>query len=443
MHRRDDGLYAALVARGMSRRSFLRFSAAMATALALPASYGPRIARAVETAPRLPLVWLRGQACGGDSEAFLRAADPTVSELILELLSVEYHESLMAPAGAAADPAAIAARGTYPDGYLAVVEGSVPTADDGVHCAIAGRALRDVVSEVSDGAIATIAVGSCAVDGGLSAAAGGGTGAASVAAFVPNDRLISLPGCPLNVENLTATLVHYLAFKELPPTDGHHRPLAAYGALVHNQCERRAHFEFGEFVLAWGDEGAQKGWCLYKMGCKGPETYANCPTKGYAQGLSWPVKAGHGCVGCTMPGFWDSMSPFYGRLPAVLPFAPNVSADQIGTALVGSVAALGGVHAVASYVRHKRLVTTERREALAAAAAAAPAPEAPGREAPTGESGAPGWYWPTGRPGDVVSGGARSTADRAGPSAAADAPPAGTPPAGGRLRRFRKRGRSK
>ena len=137
------------------------------------------------------------------------------------------------------------------------------------------------------------------------------------------DRLINLPGCPLNVENLTATIVHYLTFKEFPATGSRRRPLFAYGGLLHNQCERRAHFEFGEFALAWGDEGAQKGWCLYKLGCKGPETFANCPTAMYAGRTSWAVKAGHGCIGCTMPDFWDSMGPAYSRLPAPLPFAPQ------------------------------------------------------------------------------------------------------------------------
>ena len=104
-----------------------------------------------------------------------------------------------------------------------------------------------------------------------------------MAQVVPDAQLINLPGCPVNVANLTATIVHYLTFKQFPATDSRHRPLFAYGGLIHNQCERRAHFEFGEFALAWGDEASQKGWCLYKMGCKGPETFSNCPTVRYAE----------------------------------------------------------------------------------------------------------------------------------------------------------------
>ena len=374
MTRLDDGLYTALLQRGVSRRSFLKFSAAMAAALALPASYAPRIARAVATAPRLPVIWLRGQDCAGNTAAFLRATSPSISELVLDLLSVDYHQTLMAPAGAAADLSRTTTMEKYPGGYLAIVEGGIPTADGGVHCTIGGRAFRDIVREVCDGAVATIAVGACAFDGGTPAAAGGPTGAVGVAGVVPDGRLITLPGCPLNVENLTATIVHYLTFKELPPTDGRGRPLFAYGGLIHNQCERRAHFEFGEFVLAWGDEGAQKGWCLYKMGCKGPEAFANCPTVRFGGGASWTVKAGHGCVGCTMPGFWDAMTPAYRRLPPPLPFMPTVSVDTVGQALVGGVAALTVVHGGATIVRSRLTrVATRRRAAKATAAAAADA----------------------------------------------------------------------
>ena len=317
----------------------------------------------------MPVIWLRGQDCAGNTEAFLRATTPTVSELVLDLLSIDYHETLMAPSGEAATLARTTAMEKYPDGYLAIVEGGIPTADGGAHCTIGGRPFRDIVREVCDGALATIAVGSCAFDGGTPAARGGPTGAVGVGSVIADGRLIALPGCPLNVENLTATIVHYLTFKEFPPTDGRGRPLFAYGGLIHNQCERRAHFEFGEFALAWGDEGAQKGWCLYKLGCKGPEAFANCPTVRYGGGTSWTVKAGHGCVGCTMPGFWDAMTPAYRRLPPPVPFLPTVSVDTVGQVLVGGVAALTMVHGGATIVRSSAGRAGERRRAAKAAAA--------------------------------------------------------------------------
>lgn len=363
MTRRDDGLYASMVHRGMSRRTFLKFSAAMATTLALPLSYAPRIAAAVTAAPRIPVIWLSGQACGGDTRAFMQASQPTTAELLLDLVSVEYHETIMARSGTSAEVARRQVMEAAPNGYIAVIEGAIPVGDDGVYCTVGGRAFQDVVREVCGGSLATIAVGSCAFDGGAPAAQGGKTGSVGLAQVVPDATLINLPGCPVNVDNLTATIVHYLTFKEFPATDARHRPLFAYGGLLHNQCERRAHFEFGEFVQVWGDEGSQKGWCLYKLGCKGPETFANCPTVRYADGTSWPVKAGHGCIGCTTAGFWDAMSPVYGRLPSPLPFAPQVSADQFGMALVGGVAAVTVAHGAASAVRLRRWGVAERRAA--------------------------------------------------------------------------------
>ncbi len=350
----EDGLYAALVKRGMSRRSFVKFTAAMAAALALPAAYAPRIARAVEAAPRLPVVWLSGQSCGGDTVAFMQSPKPTTAELLLDLLAVDYVEALMTAAGTSAGMARTDLAKAYPNGYLAVVDGAIPTAEGGTFATVGGRTFDDIAREVCARAIGTIALGSCAFDGGAPAASGGRTGARGAAQVVSSPAVVTLPGCPVNVENLSATIVHYLTFKQFPVTDGRGRPLFAYGGLIHNQCERRAHFEFGEFVLSWGDEGAQKGWCLYKMGCKGPETFADCPTVRYAEKASWPVKAGHGCIGCTMPGFWDAMGPAYRRLPSPTAFAPGITADQVGAALVGGVAAMTVVHGTVSYVRNRR-----------------------------------------------------------------------------------------
>ena len=360
----DDGLYAALMRRGMSRRSFLRFTTAMAAALALPAAYAPRIAKAVEGAKRLPVIWLRGQDCAGETEAFLRAPEPSAASLLLDVLSMEYHESLMAPAGAAAELSRTTALERYPGGYVVVVEGAIPTGAGEAFCLVGGRPFADVVREVADGALATIAVGACAFDGGVPGAGGGVTNAASLREVV-GGHTIALPGCPVNVENLVATIVHYLTFEEWPARDMMGRPLFAYGPLIHNECERRPHFEFGEFVQAWGDEGAQKGWCLYKLGCKGPESFGNCASVRFGEGTSWPVRAGHGCIGCTMPDFWDAMSPFYLRLPSPVPPFPSLTVDMVGAGLVAGVGGLAVVHGTGMYLTQRRRRAATRREVAA------------------------------------------------------------------------------
>jgi hydrogenase small subunit len=367
----DDGLYAALVRRGMTRRSFLQFSAAMAAALALPVSFAPQIAAAVENSKRLPVIWIRGQACGGNTEALLRSADPTTVALFLDVLNIQYHDSFLAVAGDDAELARTSAMDQYPKGYFAVVEGSIPDGASGAYCLIGGRPAIDVIKEVTAGAIATIAVGSCACDGGAPAAGSNTTHASGVKGLVGSGKYVALPGCPVNPVNLASVIVHYMTFSELPQADLAGRPLSAYGNLVHNQCERRPHFEFGEFATEWGDEGAQKGWCLYKLGCKGPETMGNCPTVRYGEKVSWNVRSGHGCMGCMTPSFWNAMGSAYKRLPAPIPFLPNVTTDMIGGLVVGGIAGVTAVHGVGMGVRFKRRRMIADRERTAAATALA------------------------------------------------------------------------
>jgi hydrogenase small subunit len=419
---RDDGVYAALVRRGMTRRAFLQFSAAMATALALPLAYAPRIAAAVESSKRLPVIWVRGQACGGDTEAFLRSYDPDTVSMFFDVLSIQYHDAFLAVAGADAEQARTSAMDRFPNGYFAVLEGSVPGGASGAFSLVGGRPVADVMQEVSAGAIATIAVGSCASDGGAPAAGSNPTGANGVKGIV-GGSYVALPGCPVNPVNLAAVIVHYITFGVLPPLDLAGRPLAAYGNLLHNQCERRPHFEFGEFATEWGDEGAQKGWCLYKLGCKGPETMGNCPTVRYGEQTSWNVRSGHGCVGCMTPSFWNAMGPAYRRLPSPVPFLPNATADGVGTVLLGGIAGVMAVHATGMGVRFKRrrmIAARERAAVLSAAPTVADTDTAPAPENREPTAGDPDAILPPGTAtGDVEAAEREAVAEAA---TEADAP---------------------
>jgi hydrogenase small subunit len=266
----------------------------------------------VTHAERPPLVWLEFQDCTGDTESFLRAKQPGVDDLLLETISVNYHETIMVPAGVGAERSLLDTVENARGRYICIVEGSIPTRDGGIYCTIRGRTALSIAREVCGDALATIALGTCAWDGGLAAAAPNPTGAVGVRDAVPGlGNLITLPGCPANVVNLTATLVHWLTFHELPSVDEYGRPRFAYGEEIHEECERHHHYERERFVLEWGDEGHRQGWCLKQMGCKGPETHHNCPSVLWNDGTNWPVGAGHGCIGCTERGFWDRHAPFY------------------------------------------------------------------------------------------------------------------------------------
>ena len=337
--------------RGVSRRNFLKFCSVMTASLALPASLMGQIAEAMEADNRPPVIWVEFQGCTGDSEAFLRANQPTAAEIILDYLSIDYHETIMAAAGHQAEEAKHNTIKKYKGKYIAVVEGSIPMADNGVYCTIAGNSALNIAREVCGNAAATIAVGSCASFGGIPAAAPNPTGAVSVSRAVPEVTVINLPGCPLNAENLTATIVHFLTFGKLPATDQLGRPKFAYGKRIHDNCERRAHFDAGQYAEKFGDPGHRQGWCLYKLGCKGPETFHNCPTVRYNEGLSWPVQSGHGCIGCSEPQFWDAMSPFYRRLSQVPGFGIEATADKIGIGLAAATTAAFAAHGVVSAFR--------------------------------------------------------------------------------------------
>ncbi len=298
--------------RGISRRRFLKFCGLMTATLALPAHYATRVAEAVLTAARLPLVWLEFQDCTGDTESFLRANQPGVDELLLDHLSLNYHETIMIPAGQMSEKSLVDTMTNFPGQYICIVEGSIPTQAGGIHCMIRGRTALSIAQEVCSNALATIALGTCAWDGGLAAALPNPTGAVGVKDAVPGlAPLINLPGCPANIVNLSATIVHYLTFNNWPATDERGRPEFAYDEEVHEECERHDHYEEERFVLEWGDYGHRNGWCLFQMGCKGPETHHNCPTVKWNDGTCWPIGAGHGCVGCSEARFWDRMSPFY------------------------------------------------------------------------------------------------------------------------------------
>jgi hydrogenase small subunit len=262
------------------------------------------------------VIWLEFQDCTGDTESFLRSGQPGVDEFLLDMLSLDYHETLMVPAGAGSEQSLYDTMNNFSGRYVCVVEGSIPTAAGGIHCMIRGRTALSIAEEVCRDAAATIAVGTCALDGGLAAALPNPTGAVGVRDAVPGlQTLINLPGCPANVVNLAATLTHYLTFSQWPPTDDQGRPFFAYDEDIHDECERHHHYENERFVLEWGDHGHRNGWCLFKMGCRGPETHHNCPDVKWNDGTCWPVAAGHGCVGCAESHFWDRMSPFYVPLP--------------------------------------------------------------------------------------------------------------------------------
>ena len=339
----------------LSRRSFLKGCAIAAAALGLSDEILPKVVEAASSPKRPPVVWLHFQECTGCTESLLRASHPDIARLILDLISLDYHESLMASAGKQAEEVLDSTIKRYNGKFLCVVEGGIPTKDGGVYCKIGGRTALEIIKDVAPKSAAIIAIGTCSSFGGVQAASPNPTGAVGVRDIIKDKPIINVPGCPPNPVSFLGTVLHYLTFRRLPRTDQLGRPLFAYGRRIHDHCERRPHFDEGRFVERFGDDAHRKGYCLYKVGCKGPETFSNCPAVRFNDVDVWPVSVGHGCIGCTEPNFWDTMSPFYKRLPGIkLPFGNGVveGADEVGEKVLGVAAAAVAIHAAVGIGKH-------------------------------------------------------------------------------------------
>ena len=333
INNKDKTLGETLRSQGISRRSFLKFCAATASMMAMSPAMIPKIAHALESARRPSVIWLSFQECTGCTESLTRAHTATVESLIFDSISLDYHHTLQAAAGHAAEEAREAAMEENFGKYLLVVDGSIPMDNPG-YSTIAGISNYDMLMETAKGAAAIIAVGTCATYGGIPHANPNPTGAVSVGDLIKDKPIINVPGCPPIPVVITGVLTHFLTFGTIPELDHIGRPKVFYGQSIHDRCYRRPFYDKGLFAETFDDEGAKKGWCLYKLGCKGPTTYNACATTKWNDGTSFPIEAGHPCLGCSEPDFWDG-GGFYKSLS--MP-TENITQTAIYTA-AGAVAA--------------------------------------------------------------------------------------------------------
>lgn len=356
--RNGNSLAADLRENGISRRDFMKWSLAMTAALSLPARFAPLTAEAAEMLRRIPVVWLHMAECTGCSESFIRTDAPTLDTLLFNHISLEYHETLMAASGWQAEENLDNAIKNHQGRYLLIVEGGIPTADQGTFLTIGPQAHTgiEICRKAGDGAMAVFAFGSCSSFGGVQAAFPNPTNAKALSKII-KQPVINIPGCPPSEKNMVGSLLHFILFGSLPALDLYGRPRWSYGMRVHDLCERRGRFDAGEFVERFGDEGAKRGYCLYKVGCKGPYTFNNCSRQKFNQGTSWPVQAGHGCMGCSEPDFWDVMAPMVeprkDRLYRTLfgGRGADATADKIGLGVLTAAAVGIGAHAVYSVIK--------------------------------------------------------------------------------------------
>ncbi len=344
-----ETFYDVLRRQGITRRSFLKFCSLTATSLGLGSAFAPRIANALETKPRTPVLWLHGLECTCCSESFIRSAHPLAKDVVLSMLSLDFDDVLMASAGHQANAILDEIIEKYKGNYILAVEGNPPLNEDGMFCITNGKPFVEELKRVAKDAKAVIAWGSCASWGCVQAAKPNPTMAVPINKVITDKPIVKVPGCPPIAEVMTAVVTYMLTFDRIPELDRQGRPKMFYGQRIHDKCYRRPHFDAGQFVEKWDDEGARKGYCLYKVGCKGPTTYNACSTTRWNEGVSFPIASGHGCIGCSEDGFWDKGS-FYDRVTNINQFGIESNADRIGGTLaaitVAGVAAHAGLTAL-------------------------------------------------------------------------------------------------
>ncbi len=351
----NETYYESIIKQGYTRRDFMKFVAYIGAYMGVQTSAMGQIVKALETTPRLPVIWEHFQECTCCSESFIRSDHPIVADIILDKISLDYTLTLMAASGRQAEEAKKSTMEKYKGEYILCVEGSVPIGDDGNYCCIAGRTALDILKESAKGAKAIIAWGSCATTGCVQAAKPNPTKAVPIKEIIKDKPIINVPGCPPIGEVMAGIIVHIISFGKFPELDNAGRPKAFYSKRVHDSCYRRPYFDAGLFVESFDDENAKKGYCLYKVGCKGPSTYNSCGNIKWNGGVSYPIQSGHGCFGCSADDFWDKGS-IYERDIVVDDFGIESTADTVGKIAIGAVATGIAAHTIASKIIRQKEV---------------------------------------------------------------------------------------
>jgi hydrogenase small subunit len=350
---------------GVSRRDFIGFCSKLMVA----APFGlaitnfldvEAVAAEIGSARRPSVIWLQMQDCTGCTETLLRPSQPDLATLILDIISLDYHETVMAPSGKDAELALQNAMKANEGKYVLVVEGSIPTRDNGKYLKIAGKWGIDFLNEVAAKSAAVIAIGSCASWGGVPSSGINPTGAVGVDSIIKSKPIVNIPGCPPNPYVLIGTVLQYAKTGGLPELDEKKRPKFAYDRVIHDHCPRRPHFDAGHFAKEFGDDGHRQGWCLYQLGCKGPVTHAPCSTRHFNDIVdAWPIGIGAPCFGCTEEGVGYTIA-LHETVPIQRPVGPatypSVVAEHKGMSPVatGLGGLVGGALIGAGYLASKK-----------------------------------------------------------------------------------------
>jgi hydrogenase small subunit len=311
---------------GFTRREFMKWALATTAVTEFSQAFLPRVAAALQEAVKeYPLIWMQTSACSGCSVSVINTIHPSIKNVILDQilpgyqLYLDYHSTLMAATGDLSTTAAMETARKHPGKYVYIVEGAIPTRDDGVYGTLGEETAGPItmlewVKRLAPNAMVILAVGTCASYGGVAAARPNPTGCKGIGDVLKSlgitTPVVNIPGCPCHPDWFIGTVSRVLLYGLPSPAelDEAGRLKIYYGKTVHNRCINRDYLDEGVFASKFGEAG-----CLLELGCKGPFCYADCPVRQWNSGVNWCISANAPCMGCTEPGFPDAHSPLYQR----------------------------------------------------------------------------------------------------------------------------------
>lgn len=288
---------------------------------------------------KLPVIMIETGTCTGDSISLDNIWTPTFSDILNNICDWRYDWNIMQTHGAQSYQVLMDTYKKMAGEYVLVVQGSMVHRDGGHYNHVAydnGKLITgiDMVKMLGQKARYVVAIGSCASFGGPAAAYPNPTQSTGVQNVLPERRVINVSGCPAHPDWTMGTLFHLALYGE-PELDSFGRPKMFYGETVHNNCPRRHYYDQGIFATDFGQKE-----CLFRVGCKGPVTYADCPIRRWNDRYNWPIGCNSPCIGCTEPGFPDLMEPFHDHLQDIpFPGGTKATTDKIGLGVLAATTA--------------------------------------------------------------------------------------------------------
>ncbi|WP_418791229.1 hydrogenase small subunit [Phosphitispora sp. TUW77] len=334
-----------------SRREFIKLCTASVAALGISQVWVPEIGEAYQNAAQgsPPVLWIQGSACNGCSSSLINTVHPNIKEVLNEIINLSFHPGISTETISPLPDYFLNTAKQNKNKFILVVEGAIPTADHGNYHIIGQNSkgeqvtLAGLLEKIGELAETIVAVGSCASFGGISAAEPNDAECVGLEKLIGVSKVINIPGCPPHPDWIVGTLAHLLLFGR-PELDDYGRPKVFFEGLIHNNCPRRQYFDNSIFASKFGEEG-----CLLQIGCKGPLSHGDCPTRLWNGASSWCVNTNAPCIGCTDPSFPELTMPFYKRMPEIQGPGITSTADAIGLG-VGAVTAAGlAVHLLGNY----------------------------------------------------------------------------------------------